>query len=69
MRPIIKGAIPKNNEGLDIVFPDYKYARRYLIDRIGEYCSYCERKIEANLAVEHVQPKSLNPDLELSWDN
>jgi uncharacterized protein (TIGR02646 family) len=37
--------------------------------RLGDYCSYCERQIETNLAVEHIQPKSTNPDLETDWDN
>ncbi len=63
MRPIVKGANPTDENGVEIIFTKYARARRYLIDRIGEYCSYCERKIEANLAVEHVQPKDTNPDL------
>lgn len=69
MRPVKKGEVPKDDNGSDIVFKEYARSRRYLIDRIGEYCSYCERKIQANLAVEHVQPKDSNPDLALSWDN
>lgn len=69
MRPIIRGPIPKDETGNDIIFTKYSRSRRYLIDRIGGYCSYCERKIEASLAVEHIQPKSREPELELSWDN
>ena len=69
MRPIIKGETPTDNAGNTIVFSEYARSRRYLIDRIGEYCSYCERKIEANLAVEHVQPKDSNPQLALEWSN
>lgn len=69
MRPVSKGSCPKNKEGEEIKFSKYTRSRRYLIDRIGEYCSYCERKIEVNLAVEHVQPKATNKELELSWDN
>lgn len=69
MRPVIKGSHPLDDKANPIVFTDYAYARRYLIERIGEYCSYCERKVVANLAVEHVQPKDLNPQLALVWDN
>lgn len=69
MRPVSKGLCPKNEKGEEIIFSKYTRSRRYLIDRIGEYCSYCERKIEVNLAVEHVKPKATNKELELSWDN
>lgn len=69
MRPINKGPNPVNEYGELIVFTKYSRSRRYLIDRIGEYCSYCERKIEASLAVEHVKPKASNPDLALEWSN
>ena len=52
MRPVFKGENPKDTNNNDIIFTEYARSRRYLIDRIGEYCSYCERKIEASLAVE-----------------
>ena len=69
MRPVNKGLNPVYDNGDVIIFTDYSRSRRYLIDRIGEYCSYCERKIEANLAVEHVKPKDTNPALALVWSN
>lgn len=62
MRPIEKG---KNSR----TFKEYKEAKGDLIDRLGEYCSYCERRLPASLAVEHVQPKSLHPELLLKWEN
>jgi uncharacterized protein (TIGR02646 family) len=62
MRPIEKG---KNSR----TFKEYQEAKGDLIDRLGEYCSYCERKLPVSLSVEHVQPKSLHPDLRLKWDN
>lgn len=50
-------------------FDNYAEAKPFLISRIGSgwygniqvanYCSYCERPISTNLAVEHVQPKGL----------
>lgn len=36
---------------------------------MGIYCSYCERRLPTSLAVEHVVPKSLEPELETTWDN
>ncbi|CAG1021753.1 hypothetical protein DOJK_01219 [Patescibacteria group bacterium] len=67
MRPVNKDNPPKD----EITFKEYQHARRYLIDTIGEYCCYCERKIVANLAVEHIEPKSIlkNKHLELKWSN
>ena len=42
MRPIERGEIPTDAQGQPKVFRQYKHARRDLIDRLGEYCSYCE---------------------------
>lgn len=69
MRSVNRGAIPSDINGALITFTEYPEARRYLIDRLGEYCSYCERRIPTSLAVEHIRPKFHNPNLELSWDN
>lgn len=62
MRPVDKGTAPR-------VYTDYQQALPDLVDRLGEYCSYCERRIETNLAVEHVCPKSLDPSMALDWIN
>jgi len=62
MRPVDKGKNEKK-------FSDYHQALSDLIDRLGEYCSYCEMRLEASLHVEHVQPKSLHPGLRCEWDN
>jgi len=66
MRPIHKGDSPITGE-----YADYRDAFPELQARIGPYCSYCERRIATNLAVEHIQPKDdeLYPELEGSWDN
>lgn len=62
MRPVERGAAPGD-------FGRYRDAARDLMDRLGEYCSYCERRLETHLAVEHVRPKSLQPELETTWEN
>ncbi len=62
MRPVARGENDK-------IFSKYQQARDDLIDRLGEYCSYCEVRLETGLAVEHVQPKSHKPGLLLDWNN
>ncbi len=69
MRPIVRGSTPCDEDGTPKTFADYKLARGDLIDRLGDYCSYCGTRLPASLAVEHVRPKDPNPDLELQWDN
>jgi hypothetical protein len=62
MRPIDKGTAPTS-------YTRYQDAGPDLQARIGDYCCYCERHIETNLAVEHVQPKDLVPVLATNWSN
>lgn len=75
MRPVIRGDCPQNAAGQYIQFSDYANARKELIARLGEYCSYCEMQLDASLAVEHVQPKQppgsavVMVQRALSWDN
>lgn len=75
MRPVIRGEEPQSEDGDDLVITDYKNARGELIERMGEYCSYCEMHLDSSLAVEHVQPKKpdgakeIIKERELSWDN
>ncbi|MCX7108579.1 MAG: HNH endonuclease [Proteobacteria bacterium] len=44
-------------------------ARRQLIAAIGPYCSYCGLRINSNLAIEHILPKSSFPDSAYAWSN
>ncbi len=75
MRPVLRGTCPQDQNGQEIKFSAYQQARRELIQRMGEYCSYCEMQLDASLAVEHVQPKkppgaaAAIPERELDWDN
>ena len=63
MRPVVKG------DSAGRVYAEYQDALDDLADQIGLYCSYCEMPINNAPEVEHVQPKSLEPDLALAWDN
>lgn len=69
MRPIERGARPLDKHGKPKIYSDYSLARPDLIDRMGQYCSYCNQKLPASLAVEHIQPKNPVPDLKLEWTN
>lgn len=52
MRPIRRNASP-----ITVDFEPYTAAKPELLSRLGSYCSYCERPIKTNLAVEHIEPK------------
>jgi uncharacterized protein (TIGR02646 family) len=54
MRPVQRGASPQATD-----FANYADAKPFLVSRLGCYCSYCERRVATNLAVEHIQPKGL----------
>jgi uncharacterized protein (TIGR02646 family) len=69
VRPVSKKDIPRDKSKNALEFKTYNDARGHLIERLGEYCSYCERKINHSLAVEHIMPKKLFPELELDWTN
>lgn len=53
----------------NITTKDYKSFRKHLTSNLGYYCSYCERRIESNIGIEHIKPKTLHPNLELNWLN
>ena len=65
MRPVDKGLDPR------IPFTQYQDARGLLIERLGEYCSFCERRCPSDRAVEHKLPKDYpkNQHLALAWGN
>lgn len=65
MRPVERGSSPQT-------FTNYGDAKPFLIDRMGSFCSYCERLKDAQeLHVEHIYPKAAtaHPHLERSWRN
>lgn len=62
MRPVDRGSSPRT-------YTNYRDAQPDLIERLGDYCSYCERQIETHIAVEHIQPKSRVPTLCNEWTN
>jgi uncharacterized protein (TIGR02646 family) len=66
MRPILRDASPQASD-----YDNYRDAFGELAGRIGRFCSYCERLIATQLAVEHIQPKALPAYAQLRgrWDN
>lgn len=66
MRAIERGASPQA-----IDFANHRDAFGELSSRLGMYCSYCERRIATQLAVEHIQPKKLPAYRHLygRWEN
>lgn len=62
MRPVERGEAPR-------VYTDYRDAFGDLSARLGDYCSYCERRMPSSLAIEHIVPKSRRPELETEWTN
>ena len=62
MRPIERGAAPQ-------AYAKYADAIGDLENRLGRYCSYCERWLPTSLAVEHMAPKNPHQDRELDWSN
>ncbi|MBR7784032.1 HNH endonuclease [Undibacterium luofuense] len=66
MRPVRRGVSPQRSD-----FSNYVDAKPELVSRLGSYCSYCERRVNTNLAVEHIQPKGLAASKALigTWSN
>ena len=62
MRPVDKGTAPTTCARYQDAGPDLR-------KRLGDFCCYCDRQIETNLAVEHVQPKSVVAALITNWAN
>ena len=69
MRPINRGATPKNEDGTDKIYTSYGQAKDDLKDRLACFCSYCEMGTENQVDIEHVVPKSIRPDLVNEWSN
>ncbi|MCA9699774.1 MAG: HNH endonuclease [Myxococcales bacterium] len=68
MRPVERGPVPVK-DGQVVEFAEYQDAKPYLLERLGNYCSYCGMRIDAGLHVEHVSPKSIDPERCREWNN
>lgn len=66
MRPVRRGVSPLAQD-----FADYQDAKPDLVARLGPFCSFCERPVLTQLAVEHIQPKGLPQHAHLigRWHN
>lgn len=68
MRPVNRGDRPTHSNGQLKTYDNYGSLRQDLIARIGEYCSYCETPLGANLAIEHMLSKVFSIN-EVDWNN
>lgn len=72
MRPVTRGPWPLTSGGVKENFDDYGRARRWLYERLGQYCTYCNRRLET-AAVEHIRPKKpagvRHPGRARDWNN
>ncbi len=62
MRPVTRGPAPR-------AYAYYKDAIDDLEERLGTYCSYCERHLPSDLAIEHILPQSSHSQGILIWAN
>lgn len=69
MRPVKRDDVPTDAKGNSVLFAHYREARDPLIDRIGDFCSYCEVALHDQVDVEHVLPKKHNTGLITKWSN
>ncbi len=79
MRPVVTGSTPSKYEekknhiqthsSESVQLKVYQYARGPLIETLGQYCSYCEMRLETSLAVEHKMPKSEDSTLLAVYKN
>jgi uncharacterized protein (TIGR02646 family) len=69
MRPVNRGLWPTDDEGNKKQFSEHREAQPDLIDRLGEYCSYCERPIDPDIEHKLPKQKEFYPELECDWNN
>jgi uncharacterized protein (TIGR02646 family) len=70
MRPVERGSVPIDpTTGVQISFKKYGDAKPELLQRIGKYCSYCEKPLTQLIDVEHILPKTHFPQLKTNWHN
>ena len=67
MRRVDRGPWPRDARNKAKKFHPYRRAKADLLERLGEYCSYCERT--GDLHVEHVISRNRRPELEKEWTN
>lgn len=69
MRAVDKGTHPTLDNGDPVRLEPYQEATLHLKERLGRYCSFCERSVPVSLAVEHKLPRHHFPELECVWEN
>ncbi len=67
MRCVERGPWPKDDNCKKKIFAPYKTAKNDLMNKLGDYCCYCERP--GDLDIDHVVPVDRQPALEEDWTN
>ena len=61
---------PIKNVPTGVALAEHRHAKPDLIAAMGEYCAYCERRVDpTDLHVEHIKPQNSHPKLKLVWQN
>lgn len=68
MRPLHRGAVPLIN-GIPKVVTNYRNWRADLIERLGNYCRFCNMTLTDSPQVEHVIAQNIDPANALDWNN
>jgi hypothetical protein len=70
MRPIERGEWPTHGRNnIQYVFNDWTKAKKHLVKRTGDYCHFCEMRVNNALTVEHIEPRESSPHLSNHWFN
>lgn len=62
MRPVERGKAPR-------AYSRYDQARDDLVQRLGRYCSYCERPVPSGIHIEHVLSSARHASQSNDWEN
>jgi len=69
MRPVNRGAHLEEPIGIKIEFKHYREAKSFLETNTGDYCHFCEKRVNNALAIEHIEQQGLFTSKVNDWDN
>jgi hypothetical protein len=60
--------MPVDSHGDPLVYAEYGDAKYDLVQRLGPFCTYCERRLATHIAVEHIEARYLGGAV-IDWNN